>query len=257
MERRFAFDGVALLYDAARPDYPEALFEDVVSDTGLAKGDAILEIGCGTGQATRHLALRGFPIIALDPGPELLRVARERLARLSNIEFVNATFEAWLPRPDTFKLVVAAQSSHWVAPETRFAKAAQALLRGGHLAIFGNVPMHLASPIWADFQRIYERHAPHFRGPLPEGWYLPSGPIAKLCEDSGYFEPAAHKAYSWEWLHTAESFTDYLRTTSAFRLLEPAAREALLAALSDCVAVHGGSFTLGVETHLYLARQRD
>ena len=29
MERRFTFDGVASLYDAARPGYPEALFDDV------------------------------------------------------------------------------------------------------------------------------------------------------------------------------------------------------------------------------------
>ena len=31
MEQRFTFDQVANLYHAVRPDYPEALIEDVVS----------------------------------------------------------------------------------------------------------------------------------------------------------------------------------------------------------------------------------
>jgi trans-aconitate methyltransferase len=208
MERRFTFDGVAALYDAAHPDYPEALFEDVAAAAKLGDDDPVLEIGCGTGQATRHLAPRGFPIIALDPGPELIRVARDRLAKYSNIEFVNATFEAWSPGPDPFKLVVAAQSLHWVAPEIRFVKAADVLSPGGYLAVLGNVPVSLTSPIWNDFQRIYTEHAPHFLGPPPESWYLPSGPITKLCDESGYFERAEHSIYAWTWPLTAASYTD-------------------------------------------------
>ena len=35
MEQRFTFDQVATLYNAARPDYPEALIEDVVSYADL------------------------------------------------------------------------------------------------------------------------------------------------------------------------------------------------------------------------------
>ena len=93
MEQRFTFDGVAALYDAARPDYPEALFNEIAAAAGLGEDNAVLEIGCGTGQATRRLAARGFQIVALDPGPELIRIARDRLAKYSNIEFVNATFE--------------------------------------------------------------------------------------------------------------------------------------------------------------------
>lgn len=256
MEQRFTFDRVAVLYDAARPDYPEALFDDVTVAANPGDDDTVLEIGCGTGQATRRLATSGFQIVALDPGPELIRIARDRLAKHSNIEFVNATFEAWPPRPDPFKLVLAAQSLHWVAPEIQFVKAAEALIPGGYLAVFGNVPVSLAAPIWNDFQRIYTEHAPHFLGPPPENWYLPSGPIIKLFEESRRFEPAEHSAYPWTWALMPASFTDYLRTISGFRLLEPAKREALLAALSNCVVAHGGRVELGFEAHLYLARKK-
>ncbi len=47
-------------YDRARPTYPEALFDDLVSMTGLGTGAMVLELGCGTGQATVALAMRGY-----------------------------------------------------------------------------------------------------------------------------------------------------------------------------------------------------
>src|SRR5713226_844608 len=58
MEQRFTFNQVASVYRDARPDYPEALIDDVVSYAGLKPNDAILEVGCGTGQATKSFAAR-------------------------------------------------------------------------------------------------------------------------------------------------------------------------------------------------------
>jgi hypothetical protein len=73
MEQRLTFDAVATLYDAARPNYPEALFDDVVAAAGLNPDDAILELGCGTGQATQGFARRGCRILGLDPGADMIR----------------------------------------------------------------------------------------------------------------------------------------------------------------------------------------
>ena len=58
-ELRRIFDEDARLYDRARPDYPAALFADLVELTGLAPGTRVIEIGPGTGQATRSLAATG------------------------------------------------------------------------------------------------------------------------------------------------------------------------------------------------------
>jgi SAM-dependent methyltransferase len=143
MEERFAFDQIANVYKVARPDYPEALIQDVVSYANLKQGDPILEVCCGTGQATKSFAKRGFPIVAMDPGPEMLRVARDDLAGFGNVEFVETTFEAWPANRGAFRLIVAAQSWHWVSPEMRFAKAAEALSPNGSLAVFGHVPVGL------------------------------------------------------------------------------------------------------------------
>jgi trans-aconitate methyltransferase len=147
MERRFTFDQVANLYNAVRPEYPEALIEDVVSYADLKQNDKILEVGCGTGLATKCFAKRSFPIVAMDPGPEMLRAARESLAGFGKVKFLEATFEAWPATRAEFRLIIAAQSWHWVPPEVRFVKAAEVLSPKGSLAVFGRVPVGLPYPV--------------------------------------------------------------------------------------------------------------
>ncbi|WP_392475982.1 hypothetical protein [Nostoc sp. C110] len=65
---RSTFNQVALLYDQVRPGYPEALFDDVVSLSRINPGGRILEIGCGTGQATVPFARRGYRILCIELG---------------------------------------------------------------------------------------------------------------------------------------------------------------------------------------------
>jgi ubiquinone/menaquinone biosynthesis C-methylase UbiE len=136
LEQGLTFDEVATLYRESHPDYPEALIDDIVSYAKLRSGDPVLEIGCGTGQATKSFAARGLQILAIDPGPEMVRAARETLANFANVEVIETTFEAWPSNNASFRLIIAAQSWHWVSPELRFVKAARVLARDGSLAVF-------------------------------------------------------------------------------------------------------------------------
>ena len=184
MEQRFTFDQVASVYRASRPDYPEALVDDVLAYARLKPTDAILEVGCGTGQATKSFATRGFRIVAIDPGPEMLRTAREALANFANVELIEATFEAWPAGKAAFGLIIAAQSWHWVAPEVRFVKAAELLSSGGSLAVFGHVPVGLPAGLLEEFKLISLRHTGAW-GPPPEAWYLPGGPFKGWFDEFG------------------------------------------------------------------------
>ncbi|GAC1042011.1 class I SAM-dependent methyltransferase [Rhizobium sp. No.120] len=255
MEQRFTFDGVASLYNTSRPLYPDALFADVIDFARLEAKDQVLEIGCGTGQATEGFARRGLSILALDPGAELIAVARERLAEFPRVQFEQTTFEAWPGKPESFRLIFAAQSFHWVSPELRFAATAALLAIGGTLAVFGNVPMKPEPPLSEKFAEIYARHALQFAGPPVEAWYLPDGPFARELQQSDYFEAPAHHCYYWSRSHTAQSYTDLLRTLSSYRLLTEGQRETLFSELADAIDAHGGVFELHYETHLYLARR--
>src|ERR1700691_2147884 len=111
-EQRFTFNAVASLYDASRPSYPEQLFDDVIAAAGLTRGERILEGGSGTGKATERFARRGFPILAIEPGAQMIAAAKKALAQFDNVSFVETTFEGWEPDGATFGIVAAAQSWH-------------------------------------------------------------------------------------------------------------------------------------------------
>lgn len=254
MEQRFTFDQVASVYRASRPDYPEALVDDVLGYARLKPADAILEVGCGTGQATKSFATRGFRIVAIDPGPEMLRTAREALANFANVELIEATFEAWPAGKAAFHLIIAAQSWHWVAPEVRFVKAAELLSPDGSLAVFGHVPVGLPAGLLEEFKQISLRLTGVW-GPPPEAWYLPGGPFKGWFDESGLFGPVEHRCYPWKWQYTTASYLNFLRTRSDVRMLAPATRDALLGELAKAIDDWGADFDVDYETHLYIARR--
>lgn len=119
MEPGQTFNGVAALYDAQRSGYPEQLFDDLSEMCRLEPGRRVLEVGCGTGQATAGFAARGLDIVATDPGTALVDVARQKFISVPNVRFEIASFEEWPLGQRSFHLVAAAQSWHWVRPGGR------------------------------------------------------------------------------------------------------------------------------------------
>src|SRR5260370_14013313 len=116
------FDQDAELYDKARPDYPERIFDDLFAIGDLANDAAVLKLGCGTGQATRHFACRGCRVVCVELGENLAAIARRNLASFSHVEVVTSAFESWEPRESRFDMMFAASSWHWLDPEVRSAK---------------------------------------------------------------------------------------------------------------------------------------
>lgn len=228
MQHGRTFNDVAALYHTQRVGYAAALFDDLQAIAGLRPGDRVLEIGCGTGQATLGLAARGLDVTAIDPGPALVELARQRFADVPNVRFSLGSFEDWPLDPHPFRLVAAAQSWHWLDADMRFKKAAQALGPGGHLAIFGHTPLWSAE-LQTRLAPIYRSLAPQTWMPAPETWYMPEGPISGLFAASGFFAPAQHKAYAWTHLYSAQSFIAYLATRSDHNVLPQDRRAALLA----------------------------
>jgi SAM-dependent methyltransferase len=129
------FDEIAAEYDRHRPAYPGELVDQACQVAGIGSGDQVLEVGCGSGQLTRDLADRGLRVTALEPGTNLIALARQNLVGAGAVEFVNARFEdALLPR-EQFQAVFSASAFHWVDPKVSWQKAADVLVPGGTLAL--------------------------------------------------------------------------------------------------------------------------
>lgn len=135
LQLRTTFDRVALLYERARPGYPEKLFDDVVSLSGIPPNGWILEIGCGTGQATVPFARRGYRLLCIELGENLATVARHKLANYPQVEVLTGAFEDWLPKMGAFDLAIAATAFHWLDPTLAYPKTACALKTGGAIAL--------------------------------------------------------------------------------------------------------------------------
>ena len=97
--QRTVFDAVAGLYDAARPGYPVAIVDRLISVAQMERGSRVLEVGCGTGQLTRQLVRYGYVLTAIDPGPSLLEVAGRHFTD-DNVDLQHAMFEDF-DAPDT------------------------------------------------------------------------------------------------------------------------------------------------------------
>ncbi len=130
-----AFDRIAADYDRHRPAYPDELVDRACELAGVGRGDAVLEVGCGSGQLTRSLVARGLHVTALEPGSNLISLAKDNLEGCAQLEFVNVRFEdATLPS-EHFRAVFSASAFHWIDPDASWEKAARVLAPGGTLAL--------------------------------------------------------------------------------------------------------------------------
>ncbi|MFJ8770481.1 class I SAM-dependent methyltransferase [Streptomyces clavifer] len=156
------FNEVPELYDRVRPGYPDELFADLVTVTGMDARSSVLEVGCGTGQATRSLAKLGCSVTAIEPGKEMAALARQRIATFGNVEVETSMFEEWGDRGRRFDVLVAASSWHWVDQSTGWQRAHDVLHPTGWMALLGNVVVRrVGEPeVYAETADLHERFCP-------------------------------------------------------------------------------------------------
>jgi SAM-dependent methyltransferase len=261
-EQRFVFDEVAELYARVRPGYPDALIDRVL-EYARERGPTsrMLEIGCGGGQATVAFASRGLSIVALEPGRNLARCARQQLdARCpdnSQLEIVVTTFEDYaLPR-EPFDLVISAQAFHWLAPALRFRKSAEALRPGGVLAVFGNKPSHTHEAVYREIEAAYAECAPsmHANPPGRDPCLASDCPIAREFAQAPQFGALCQHAYPWSRRYSADDYVALMQTQSNHCLLPPRELDALLERIHAAIEAAGGSVRIPYVAHLAMGQR--
>ena len=259
LPQRLVFGEVAEQYERARPSYPAPLIDDLVTWAG-AEARA-LEVGAGTGKATRLVAGRGVAVLAIEPSAEMAAIARRSCARFPDVEVVESDFERWRPGPADrpFGLVFAAQAWHWVDPAIGYRHARGALAAGGRLVAFWNRPAWGDSPMRDALTDVYRRIAPEMSadGPLhpanhdavdaDEDW---EGEIGR---SDGLADPEIRE-YPWSLDYTPDQYVEMLDTLSDVRRLAQAPRRELLGAVRGVVAEHGARLTMEMVTRTCIAR---
>lgn len=211
---RETFDQEAELYNAIRPTYPGALFDALVEATNLPSKAKLVEIGPGTGQATRPLADRGYDITAVELGIGLADVARQELRRYPNVKVITGSFEDTELPANSFNLVFAATAFHWIKPEMRFSKPHRILKRGGHLAIIhtNHVSDEQGDQLFNASQPIYHKYYGNDGSSKPT---LPAAADVQPTElDDKFFKLTLFACFPMIVDYTADEYANLLNTYS-------------------------------------------
>jgi SAM-dependent methyltransferase len=255
-ERKKIFDTVAEQYEQFRPGYPDELFSELISLSGLPEKGRILEIACGTGQATLPMARRGYSIVCVELGDKLANIARKKLAEFSEVSIHTKAFEDFELPSALFDLVMVGTAFHWFNSAENIKKIAASLRSGGAFAYFDNFHgLFEKESFFGRAQEFYQKYMPE----SAKSWQTPKETknIVPSSLDVEFFEPTMAKAFSWTHVYNTKDYIGLLDTYSDHRSLPLSDREALYQSLTELSeAEFGGKIEKHYVAALNVARRK-
>lgn len=240
-----SFDAVVDDYDAARPSYPDAVYDSLEP---LARA-LVLEGGAGTGIATRQLLSRGASVVAFDVGPAMLTRA---VARTTGLRAVVADGASAPFRDGCADLVCFAQSWHWLDVNRRCVEAARVLRPGGRWAGWWSHARHDGEQWFDEYWDLIERACPGVdRSQRDTDW-------GDDLRASGSFDVGDRITVPWIREVDVDTWITDLASHSYVMALDSPARSTLLRAIREVVlrAFPDGSMRVPLETQLWIATRR-
>lgn len=259
---RTTFNADVERYHAMRPHYPMELFEKLVADTHPPKHAELLEIGPGTGQATKPLAERGYRITAVELGDELALKARASLANYPNVKVVTGAFEDVELPAGHYDLIYSATAIHWIKPEFKFTKPHKLLKPDGHLAIIHteHVSDEAGDKFFFASQPIYQKYHTTDKPINKQGDFtLPRlkdlQPPEKI--DAALFSLESFTVFPMTLSYSSQEYVDLLATYSPHLALPKDKRADFLQEIKELIDKDfGGRMSKHYGMTLTLARKR-
>lgn len=244
--RADSFGADAEQYDRARPSYPVELVDALVADQPAQ----VIDVGCGTGIASRLFSARGCQVFGIEPDARMAAVARR-----SGVEVEISRFEPWDPAGRSFDLLISGQAWHWVDPVAGAAKAAGVLRAGGRIALFWNWGSYqpevkaALDDVYARFGRGVDKHSILLGSASDERL----GPAGLGIKSSAAFGHPERHIYPWERRYTRDEWLDQLPTHSDHRTMPPQRLKALTQGVGAFIDGIGGELDVHYDTVLVTA----
>lgn len=153
-------------YVRYRPGYPSALAGLLMRETGLSPGDAVADVGAGTGILTRALLAAGLWVRAVEPNAAMRAAADAALAGASGYSSVAGSAEATGLAAASVKLVAAAQAFHWFDPVAARTEFSRVLTPGGQVALIWNV-RRTDGEFAQGYEALLQAHCPEYVAETP------------------------------------------------------------------------------------------
>jgi len=192
---KYTFVKVSRLYHSARTGYPDKLFSDIMKISRMGKDGLILDVGCGTGKSTEPFAKRGFSVIGLDIGENLLSIAKRELKKYSNVRFRVGSFEKIKFKSNYFDLIVCGQAFHWLDHKVAFKNSVDFLKKDGFFAVFSKFQKK-DSRFSSEIMELFVNNCPNY--PRDKFTYkeYALGVSKKINESNLFFKPIIKKYIS-------------------------------------------------------------
>jgi len=269
----WTFNTVAEQYDKWSPDYVAELYEDLFAYAQIGAGSRALEIGIGTGQATRPVLDVGCEVLAVELGDRMAEICREKFREYPKFSVVNMPFQDFECPDQSFDLAYSARAFHWIPEEIGYEKVFDALKPGGVFARMYNhpYPAEGQDDMYDDMQKVYAKYMHNDRRSPA---YL-QDPSKKLTFAEKYGPPYSEadarrrsaiaekygftdidtKLYYRTRSYTAEEYVGLIGVYSDHIVMEKDVHRAFDEGICEAIEKHGGIFVLQDTVELNLARK--
>jgi SAM-dependent methyltransferase len=226
-QRRQSFNNVADIYHRVRPGYPDPMFVDLFSL--LPMHPRVLEVGPGTGQATRDLLKHGATVHAIEIGPSTARKLREVLTT-DELGITVGDFEEVPIEHRAYDCVFSATAYHWISPGKQLDRPAELLKPQGVVAVVDLIQVDSPNDrgFFAAAQPIYARHGEGHVGPPAPKREQADLPIRSALDSDPRFERVTLRRYDWDQTYTAAQYRDLMLSFSPTQMMDAQPRERLL-----------------------------
>ena len=218
----------------------------------------MLDVGCGTGIASRQMADRGAHVLGVDLNPGMAAVAQRH-----GIPTEVSSFETWDPARRSFDRVTCGQAWHWLDPVMSAKKTASLLRSGGRVCLFwsiGQYPDALAHALQDEYDRVLPPGTPSMvigyaanRVSEPVADYAPVADALRACE---HLDEPLTTLFPWTRRLSADEWVDELHSHSDHAALDPELRQRLFSGIRQTIDRLGGAFTMTFTTILIAAPLR-
>ncbi|MCR5328410.1 MAG: class I SAM-dependent methyltransferase [Saccharofermentans sp.] len=254
------FDTVVANYDKMRPGYVPELFEAVFNYAAIDENSKALEVGSGSGQATKPVLDKGCELISVEYGENFSKILKEKFKDYPKFSVITGKFEDTQLPADTFDLIFSATAFHWVPEEIGYKKVFEILKPGGAFARFANRPRNCkdAPELAGDIEALYNEYynPQHNIKPGTQKWFTEDDAkaISLIPEKYGFTDIRLQLFYR-ERVFTAHEYTALLGTYSDHIAIEEKIRNEFFAKIEDAINRHGGRITISDTMDLELARK--
>lgn len=255
LDIRLSFNEVPDIYDEIRPSYPSALYDGLFEM--LPPQPTIVEVGPGTGQATKELLARGASVHAVEIGPATAAKLRSNLPSERLRVTVGDFEEVELP-PSSADALLSACAYHWISRDAQTDRPARLLRPGGVVAIIEltQVTSSADRGFYAAAQPIYVRYGEGHRGPPAPLRGEVDPPARGVFENDGRFADVAVRKWDWDQTYSAAEYRKLMLSFSVTQVMDPSERLSLLDDMEAFVNRHfGGQITRPLVATLTTARR--